>query len=58
MAIVRKAVLGMMAVRRLTLSPHSGTNSLAEEIKGYKADAEKVRGNSYAPDELLLTLQL
>lgn len=37
----RKAVLGMMAVRRLTLSPHSGTNSLAEEIKGYKAEAEK-----------------
>jgi len=36
----RKAVLGMMAVRRLTLSPQiSGT--LAEEIKGYKEDAEK-----------------
>lgn len=38
--VVRKAVLSMMAVRRLSMSPHS--NDLARTVETYKETAEQV----------------
>jgi hypothetical protein len=45
--VVRKAVLGMMAVRRLTLSPHLHAHDLARTVEGYKETAEQVM-NEYS----------
>ena len=45
--IVRKAVLGMVAMKRLTGHALPGVSQLASDITQYKQDAEKVRTHTH-----------